>query len=125
MFDAEDGNIDLELLGPDDLPVNTSTSFTDDESATTTAEESGEYTVIVYTSDNSTAEYSLDLAGDIGGGTPDPCPDLSSFVERYDSDTDCGISLTELGRASVEFANGDITLTKLGQVSTAFANTAR
>jgi uncharacterized membrane protein len=50
--------------------------------------------------------------------------DLSTFVQGYDASGDCAISLTELGQASADFANGDITLTQLGRVSTAFANTA-
>jgi len=62
---------------------------------------------------NETVDYETSLVGSC---------DLSSFVLRYDGDGNCAISLTELGKASADFANGNITLTQLGQVSTAFAN---
>jgi len=55
-------------------------------------------------------------------GTGTGSCDLSAFVQGYDADGDCAIVLTELGQASADFANGNITLTQLGQVSTAFAN---
>lgn len=55
-------------------------------------------------------------------GTTGPCP-LGSFVQRYDTDGDCAISIGELGQASSDYATGTIGIGELGQVSAAYVRT--
>jgi hypothetical protein len=50
-----------------------------------------------------------------------PVTEPQSVVERYDTDNDGNISITELGNAGKEFALGNITITELGKVGQAFA----
>jgi len=73
----------------------------------------GTYTYGIFVTDDS---ETATLAVESG------CSALSPFLEGYDADGDCAISLVELGQASADFANGGISLVQLGQVSTAFAN---
>lgn len=54
--------------------------------------------------------------------TPDSGGYTDPLLDRYDRSNDGRISLSELGRAATDFANGDISLRELGQVSTAYAN---
>jgi hypothetical protein len=45
-----------------------------------------------------------------------------SVVDRYDTDGNGEITITELGQAGADFARGELTITELGQLGAAFAS---
>jgi len=119
-FTHAENDLGLALTDDSGTRRNSSDTGTDDERLGFTAGSDGTYYLTVTGEAGANATYDLNLTVDSSGVT---CTELSTFVQGYDGDGDCGISLIELGTASADFANGDITLTELGQVSTAFANT--
>lgn len=61
-FVNANGNLDLELLGLDQRTVlERATSLDDDEALTHTATATGQYDLVVFSSDNASNDYALDL----------------------------------------------------------------
>ncbi len=53
-----------------------------------------------------------------------PVTEPQSVVERYDTDNDGNISITELGAAGSDFASGELSITELGEIGAAFASSS-
>jgi len=106
-------NTDAAVVAMAGLGSNADVAVTYELDATASA---GAITITGNVSSNGTGSLGTDVVA------VTPCS-LLPFAQGYDADGDCAISLTELGRASTDFANGRITLSKLGQVSMAYANT--
>ena len=53
-----------------------------------------------------------------------PVTEPQSVVERYDTDNDGNISITELGAAGADFASGELSITELGEIGAAFASSS-
>jgi hypothetical protein len=53
-----------------------------------------------------------------------PVTEPQSVVERYDTDNNGNISITELGAAGSDFASGELSITELGEIGAAFASSS-
>ena len=79
-FDHDDGDLEMVLVGPDNESVASSVSNTDNESVSYTANASGLYTVVLYTENNASVDYSLRIATERPLDGLQPSVDVPSVV---------------------------------------------
>jgi hypothetical protein len=80
-FDHDDGNLEMVLVGPNNQSVASSVSNTDNESISYTVNESGRYAVVLYTENNASVDYSLEIATEEREPDDEPSEGLEPSVD--------------------------------------------
>jgi len=110
-FDSSDANLDLELLDPSGLPVESSTTITDDESLSHEATTDGTYYLKVTSAFDGTAEYDLSAGTEQTGDQFESNDFQSTATDVSPGESYSGLSITDGDRDYFELdANAGQTI---------------